>query len=238
MRLDKDHPLQQESSSKLLYNSSNVQISLAITIDVSEDELSSVQKIISLLKYGLIRVIPTTTMDSPMLDASIIQKSAEVILPIERSEMAIPGGVALKLPQNRIPIQTGSGLIQGKQIAGLSSSHHEEHVPNNPKGRINSNEFSGDSAEAPTNFNDQGHCQNDKDDEIHPPNMVESFESSQSLSNLKIDTAKGQNGEEGNSTKEGQIPLNYTNQKDMEGMGNSVLRFVQENAVDANIVDD
>ncbi|XP_060206128.1 uncharacterized protein LOC132633611 [Lycium barbarum] len=172
MCLDKTLPPQVESLQNSTHSSTNLQNSNAVTVAISQEQLSWAQEIISQANSSLIRVIPSIGSDSNSHDLLPLQVSAQSLLPIERSEQANLARIATESPKNRLNIRPISGQIRPNPSHGGDSSgqgdppcKNSDHLATEIVGE----EVSGGGATAATGILDQGKCQTVKGTQAHLP---------------------------------------------------------------------
>ncbi|KAG5615000.1 hypothetical protein H5410_014824 [Solanum commersonii] len=131
-------------------NSSKLRRTEAIHFAISKEELDWARKIISLEQIGMIRVNPTGNHESTSNDLSLVQKSNDSIIQIERSTKANSGEITAKSPNVRLqfrPLSDGRNLAATTRESspGQGVHHTENSTPLDGEifGDINSDKVTG-----------------------------------------------------------------------------------------------
>uniref|UniRef100_M1DD65 Uncharacterized protein n=1 Tax=Solanum tuberosum TaxID=4113 RepID=M1DD65_SOLTU len=128
MRNSNTNKPQLGASSESSDNSSILRRIKAIHVAISEEELDWAQKIMSLEQSGMIRVNSTGNHESTSKDLSIVQKSNDSILQIERSTKVISGEIAAKSSDVRRQFRTPSDEKNKASATGESSPGQGVHL--------------------------------------------------------------------------------------------------------------
>uniref|UniRef100_M1DWR0 Bifunctional endo-1,4-beta-xylanase xylA n=1 Tax=Solanum tuberosum TaxID=4113 RepID=M1DWR0_SOLTU len=118
----------QGASSESSDNSLKMRRIEAIHVAISEEELDWARKIISLEQSGKIQVNSNRNNESPSKELPTVEKSHISIAQIGRSEMAISGEIAEKMPQTRPRIRTPSDEMNDISTTGESSPGQGVHL--------------------------------------------------------------------------------------------------------------
>ncbi|KAH0674030.1 hypothetical protein KY290_026276 [Solanum tuberosum] len=123
--LNKTH---QESSSNSSYSSTNLPNTKAMHIAILERELDGMQEIISPERETLICKKLFKGNDSTNQELQHTKKLGESIVPVERTDEAIFGNFAKKLPNLSLQIRLSSHQFHGDLTIGVCSPGEEVHL--------------------------------------------------------------------------------------------------------------